>query len=470
MRLAIASLTFVLIAPTAAADPLTVTPVDAPVQRHFESPAHAYGPGHRGLDYAVAEGSPVRAAGAGRVRFAGRVPGGEAVTIDHGGDVLSTYSLLEPVYVTAGDPVTAGQIIGRSAGSHSGSPGLHLGLRVGGRYVDPAAFLPEATPGDGLRLMPVTNRPVRAFGHTLDVRALTGRTPRPCRSGPELAASPVAPNDNIAVIVGGLGSASGDGKLGALTASLGYEAPDTYTFSYQGIAGPRLHHSYGPQHTFGDIEGAARRLGDLLRSIGRLHPGRAVDLIAHSQGGIVARSLMELQGTGGLPHIEHFVTFATPHRGAPAAEAVRRWDDTTWGGLSALVEASGGGLPPPASTAVRQLTPSSELLDRLGEAPALPGTRYLTVGIANDVIVPADRAELGQRSHTVAPRGLHGHSAILGSGPALGTVFDHLRDAPSACEGWWDTAGPFMGRSIGALEWAAGLLGSVAGWAQPWRL
>ena len=42
-------------------------PVDGPVARSFQAPAFAYGPGHRGIDFAVPPGTPVRASGDGVV-------------------------------------------------------------------------------------------------------------------------------------------------------------------------------------------------------------------------------------------------------------------------------------------------------------------------------------------------------------------------------------------------------------------
>ena len=60
-----------------------IPPVDGPISRHFEPPQGPYGPGHRGIDLAVPEGTPVRAAAAGTVSFAGVVAGVLAVTIDH---------------------------------------------------------------------------------------------------------------------------------------------------------------------------------------------------------------------------------------------------------------------------------------------------------------------------------------------------------------------------------------------------
>jgi murein DD-endopeptidase MepM/ murein hydrolase activator NlpD len=68
-----------------------IPPVDAPISARFEAPSSDYGPGHRGIDYAAPTGTKVRAAGGGRVTFAGAVAGVDAVTIDHGGGLPRPY-------------------------------------------------------------------------------------------------------------------------------------------------------------------------------------------------------------------------------------------------------------------------------------------------------------------------------------------------------------------------------------------
>lgn len=124
------------------------------VVRRFDPPAQPWLPGHRGVDLAGRPGAIVRAAGAGRVRFAGRIAGRFVVSVDHGGGLRTTYEPVEPV-VRAGDEVAAGDPIGRLASGHPGcavSACLHWGLRRGDVYLDPLALL-----GLGqVRLLPLT--------------------------------------------------------------------------------------------------------------------------------------------------------------------------------------------------------------------------------------------------------------------------------------------------------------------------
>jgi murein DD-endopeptidase MepM/ murein hydrolase activator NlpD len=70
---------------------------------------------HRGLDYAVPVGTPIRAPGAGTVVFSGPLAlTGETVVIDHGQGVVSVLQHLSRVQVKAGDAVAAGAELGAS--------------------------------------------------------------------------------------------------------------------------------------------------------------------------------------------------------------------------------------------------------------------------------------------------------------------------------------------------------------------
>ena len=70
---------------------------------------------HRGLDYAVPVGTPVRAPGAGTVLFAGPLAlSGETIVIDHGQGVLSVLQHLARVDSRPGDPVAAAAVVGLS--------------------------------------------------------------------------------------------------------------------------------------------------------------------------------------------------------------------------------------------------------------------------------------------------------------------------------------------------------------------
>ena len=116
-----------------------VHPVDGPVVRPFEPPATRYGPGHLGVDFRAAPGTPVRAAGPGTVVFAGAVGTTLHVAVAHSGNRRTSYSFLASVHARVGDIVQTGTVVGTTGGTgdnHDGSV-LHFGLRIGDTYVDP---------------------------------------------------------------------------------------------------------------------------------------------------------------------------------------------------------------------------------------------------------------------------------------------------------------------------------------------
>jgi murein DD-endopeptidase MepM/ murein hydrolase activator NlpD len=121
-------------------------PVTAPVADPFREPACQWCPGNRGIEYAAPAGTPVRAAAAGTVTFSGSVAGTFYVVVRHADGIRATYGELSGSHLAAGDVVVAGAILGTSAG------GLHFGLRVGERYVDPALFLGRIV--ERVRLVP----------------------------------------------------------------------------------------------------------------------------------------------------------------------------------------------------------------------------------------------------------------------------------------------------------------------------
>jgi murein DD-endopeptidase MepM/ murein hydrolase activator NlpD len=99
---------------------------------------------HTGLDFPAATGTPVAAAAAGRVVWAGAMAGGwgKVVRIAHGAGVDTMYAHLSKVSVTVGAHVQAGQVVGavgstgRAHGSH-----LHFEVRVRDAAVDPRPAL-----------------------------------------------------------------------------------------------------------------------------------------------------------------------------------------------------------------------------------------------------------------------------------------------------------------------------------------
>jgi len=99
---------------------------------------------HTGIDYAAPTGTPIWAAGDGRVEFAGRKGGyGNAVIINHGKGVTTLYGHMSRFAKStrAGRAVHQGEIIGYvgSTGASTG-PHLHYEYRVKGVYKNPATI------------------------------------------------------------------------------------------------------------------------------------------------------------------------------------------------------------------------------------------------------------------------------------------------------------------------------------------
>jgi hypothetical protein len=246
---------------------------------------------------------------------------------------------------------------------------------------------------------------------------------------------------------------------------LGYPEERIYRFSYRGRDGADLHEPYDSADTYGDLRVAAAGLRELLLEIARRHAGRDVDLIAHSQGGIVARVFLESLSEAwdrALPRVDHLVTLATPHTGAPLAGMAERLDEGTLtggvmlDGISAWAR-RGGPIPDPRSAAVAQLAPGSSLLEWLASEDVLYGTRALALTMPHDAVVPASRARLEEETNrVVGPEGINAHEAIVRSPAARALVHGFLRDAAPSCEGAWDRVGPMAGGVISQLEEGAG--------------
>ncbi len=103
----------------------------------------ADGPSWKGIFIRAAEGSEVRAAGAGEVIFADWMRGfGNLLIVDHGGQYMSIYGNNQSLLKRPGDRVRAGEAIatvGNSGGNeHSG---LYFELRFQGRAIDPLAWI-----------------------------------------------------------------------------------------------------------------------------------------------------------------------------------------------------------------------------------------------------------------------------------------------------------------------------------------
>ena len=117
-----------------------IWPVRGPVTSGF---GMRWGRMHQGIDISAGTGTPIRAAKAGTVTFAGTMSGyGNVVTIAHAGGLSTLYGHQSRLAVSGGG-VSQGQVIGYvgSTGRSTG-PHLHFETRVGGSPQNPMRYLP----------------------------------------------------------------------------------------------------------------------------------------------------------------------------------------------------------------------------------------------------------------------------------------------------------------------------------------
>ena len=88
------------------------------VLRDFWSPNGDYSAGHRGIDFAAAEGEPVLAVAGGSVRFAGQVGGRGVVSLTLADGYVAEVEPVCPL-VGAGDQLATGQQVGTICGEGS---------------------------------------------------------------------------------------------------------------------------------------------------------------------------------------------------------------------------------------------------------------------------------------------------------------------------------------------------------------
>ncbi len=486
------------LAPPASAAVVTYAPpVAGTVTDPFRPPTTAYGSGNRGLTYKTAVGSPVRASAPGRVTFAGQVGGALHVVVQHADGVRTSYSFLRSVTPRVGAVVKQGDIIGTTAST------FHFGARIGDAYIDPAILLQsgparvhlvpdgefseKGADDDGFSLLSAVRDLVEvsgdAFAWARDaagqasiegvehlITALDAVVNLGQMAGPfaGLAATfadtlqawiedctasdvptPQVTQRRIAVFVPGIGSKSdGQSDTGNLSYRFRawelYAVKDTYDFSYKGGRHPE---AYEADDTTGDLHDRAADLRDLLDQISRDHPGVPVDLIAHSQGGLVAREALahDYDGpTHQLPPVAHVVTVGTPHHGADAA-TIGEWLRWSVKGNGLLI---GGSLVGPFDLngeSVKQLSETSDFIREINDRPLREGVAYTSIGGMDDVVVPGVRTRLAGASNVLVDVGstnpLATHSGLTTDDHARREVALALTDHPPTCQNAFVTLG-----------------------------
>ncbi len=237
---------------------------------------------------------------------------------------------------------------------------------------------------------------------------------------PASAPPPPASGRRIAVLVAGFGSSSeGAEVLEVDSEALGYAPGDVAQFSYAGgrtpgtgsLAGPAVS-EYGPAESAGDLELAGQRLGELIDAVAVAHPGVPIDVLAHSQGGLVARLALAEDRP-----VSNLVTLGTPHHGADLATANLLFGTTGPGELtqSVALEATGGTLDG-ASTAAEQLSETSALIDELDDRALPSRTRVTSIAARGDLTVAGLQSSLDGATNVMVPlEGISAHADLPGS-------------------------------------------------------
>jgi hypothetical protein len=436
---------------------------DGEITDHFRPPSTPYGAGNRGIDERTVPGSLVLASADGEVVFAGAVAGSLHITLLHGDGLRTSYSFLASILVQPGQRVARGTPIGTTgaifhfgvrdplgayldpealwaghlgvrlvAGNDEGGPGVSTGDErrglaavVAGLGNDARRNLLLARAHEAAMVDPVIDllalrRELRAWSTSQQ-----GCAPTDVTAAGQTAPPP--PGRRVMVLVGGLGSSGASAAVDQVdTAALGYAPDDVVRFSYaggrvpdhrdaraaggvpgmpggpdrKGGLGQIAAHDYLPGDTRRSLRQAGERLADLLAAVQRAAPGVPVDVIAHSQGGVVARLALADR----TPGVATLTTLGTPSQGTELATAV-----AGLGFGSGHRPGSGPG------TAVVELSETSVLIGELDRASPPDGVRMLSIGASGDLTVPAVRTVAPGGANVILHlAGLHAHEELPG--------------------------------------------------------
>jgi hypothetical protein len=270
-------------------------------------------------------------------------------------------------------------------------------------------------------------------------------------------------SDHRVMIVAGLDSSiTNGGPSSALPAGrLGYESKDVSYFSYARDGG-----DYTAADTEGSLRTAARRLGAQLREMERREPGREVDLIGHSQGGVVMTEFflhVYHPSDPSYPPLGFAVAMASPLGGATGATVEGKLSRSAVGPLASRA-AQAAGAPDPNARSVVELNQGSEFVAQL-DPSRLPAVVDLTsIGATQDVIAPAvDTERRGAKSFTVAPHSLNGHSGIVTDDAALRATRAAIEGKQLPCQSLTTIlTGEIVSTAIATTERRIGDIGTLA--------
>lgn len=119
---------------------MLIAPVNSRISSYY---GMRWGRMHEGVDYAVNIGTPIRAAGAGRVQFSGWSNGyGKVVIIEHRKGLKTLYAHNSKLLVRVGEWVERNEVISKSGNTgNSTGPHLHFEVQINSRAVNPLNYL-----------------------------------------------------------------------------------------------------------------------------------------------------------------------------------------------------------------------------------------------------------------------------------------------------------------------------------------
>ncbi len=502
--------------------------VAGPVLEGFDPPPRPWMAGNRGTDYQVEPGSPVVAAAEGEVVFAGAVAGALHVTVRHPDGLRTSYSFLAEVTVRVGQEVVRGQTIGVAGGPVHVGVRTPDGTYLDPEALFTGALRPRVVlvPGTDDGLDPLAERrsllevvldggaaavafvasegndaltlaahyaveldPATHLRRAAEAAAEWVRRNRDCTAAGEAVAPPA--EHRIVVLVSGLGSHSErNTSVEIPVRDLGYSRDEVVRFSYAGGRAPEPELPEGtllsappdpsttgpdpfasiPERPFTKVDSqqsldlAADRLADLLRQVAAAQPGVPIDVVAHSQGGVVARLGIERAGAAAElpPEVQNLVTLGSPHQGAPLGTAVEALGLSTTGSgsLVALRKSQVLSDLDERLPAMTDLSETSPVIAELQATPMPDGVRFTSIGAAGDVVVPGTvTADPQADSHVIMPSGfgLDPHGALATDPRVVREIGLAVTGRAPSCQGFGEALRTFA--EAEAIRTGEGLAG-----------
>jgi triacylglycerol esterase/lipase EstA (alpha/beta hydrolase family) len=330
-----------------------------------------------------------------------------------------------------------------------------------------------------------------------DAAVVWWRQSRDCTAEGEPMVPPT--QHRIVVLVSGLGSHSGSNTSVEIPVdALGYADDEVVRFSYAGGRAPLPDPPEGtlvavapdapapgpdpfatiPVRPFSKADSqqslglAADRLADLLRQVAAAQPGVPIDVVAHSQGGVVARLGIERAGADAtLPtEVENLVTLGSPHQGAPLGTGVEalKLSDTGAEALATVREAQWLADLDERLPAMTDLSETSPLIAELHATPMPDDVRFTSIGAAGDVVVPGTvTADPQADTHVIVPSpiGIDPHSELATDPRVVRELGLAVTGRPPSCQALGEAVRSFVEAEVirtGEGLGAGGLSGLAA--------